>query len=247
VAPQAKKIVELVVRPTRLIVDALPLGVRRRLGALRSQISQRFNSEYRALEVATERSLCGRARLIGLQSVANAVAHSRLGGDLVECGVYRGGSAVVIAERLLGSPSSREMWLFDVFSGMPQPGAEDPPEAWQDVGKFVSSETIVRETFAQARVATERIHFVVGRYEDTLRGFRPAPIAFLHVDCDWYAPVRLCLRTFYDAVVPGGAVVLDDYGHWSGCRRAVEEFIAERRINISLTPIDYTSHYFFKP
>ena len=153
----------------------------------------------------------------------------------------------MIAERLLGPSSSREMWLFDVFSGMPQPGAEDPPEAWQDVGKFVSSETIVRETFARARVATERIHFVVGRYEDTLPGFRSPSIAFLHVDCDWYASVRLCLRTFYHAVVPGGVVVFDDYGHWSGCRRAVDEFIAERRIEISLKPIDYTSHYFFKP
>ena len=67
------------------------------------------------------------------------------------------------------------------------------------------------------------------------------------MDCDWYDSVLLCLRKFYDAVVPGGAVVLDDYGHWSGCRKAFEDFCAERKVRITLTAIDYTSHYFIKP
>jgi hypothetical protein len=197
--------------------------------------------------VGAANSLCDKARLAGLQAVAEEVARRRLPGDVVECGVYLGGSAIVIAERLLRRAPRREIWLFDVFSGMPQPGPEDPPEAWDDIGKFVSGEAIVRETFKEARLPLERVHFVIGRYEDTLPNFKPPSLAFLHVDCDWYASVKLCLHTFYDAVAPGGAVVFDDYGHWSGCRKAVDEFMAERGISVSLTPIDYTSHYFFKP
>jgi hypothetical protein len=88
---------------------------------------------------------------------------------------------------------------------------------------------------------------VVGRYEDTLASVPSFPIAFLHLDCDWYESVKLCLDKFYDSVVPGGVVVFDDYGFWSGCRKAVDEFLAGRLINVSLTPIDTESHYFIKP
>jgi len=59
--------------------------------------------------------------------------------------------------------------------------------------------------------------------------------------------VKMVLEKFYDAVNPGGTVILDDYGHWSGCRKAADAFFAERNIRVTLTPIDYTSHYFVKP
>jgi len=130
---------------------------------------------------------------------------------------------------------------------MPKPGPEDPQEAWVDVGKFVSSEATVRENFDKIGLPLDRLHIVTGHYEETLNRIPIFPIAFLHLDCDWYASVKLCLNKFYDWVVPGGAIVFDDYGHWSGCRRAVDEFLVERSITKSLIGIDYTSHYFFKP
>ena len=136
------------------------------------------------------------------------------------------------------------MWLFDTFESMPEPGVEDTGRAWQEVGRYASREGAVRETFAAARVPFDRVHLVVGRFEVTLPRFSSPPLAFLHVDCDWHASVKLCLSTLYDAVAAGGIVVIDDFGHWEGCRRAVEEFFAERAIRPVLIAIDYTSHYF---
>lgn len=207
----------------------------------------RVSLKRRAIRVGAANSLCTRDRLLGLQKLAHEVAQRHHTGDVVECGVYRGGSAVVLGERLLRSTESRAMWLFDVFSGMPEPGPEDPPEAWAETGTLVSSEEIVRKTFLLAKVPLDPVHIVVGRYEETLPGFKPAPVAFLHLDCDWYDSVKLCMDTFYDAVLPGGAIVFDDYGWWSGCRKAVDEFLAERSLDVRLVPIDSTSHYFIKP
>jgi O-methyltransferase len=201
----------------------------------------------RALNVGAANSLCTRERLIGLQKLAEEIAQRHDTGDVVECGVYRGGSAVVLAERLLRGTEDRVIWLFDVFSGMPEPGPQDPPEAWGETGTLVSSEEFVRNTFAQAKAPLDHVNIVVGRYEETLPGFKSPPVAFLHLDCDWYESVTLCLDTFYDAVMPGGAVVFDDYGWWSGCRKAVDEFVANRSLDVRLIPIDSTSHYFIKP
>ena len=201
----------------------------------------------RVLRTAEANSLCSPARLRGLGALAADVARRGLAGDIAECGVYRGGSAIVLADRLLRLAPTASMWLFDGFGGMPEPGAKDPPEAWAEVGRYASSEATVRATFAAAGVPLDRVHIVTGRFEATLPGFAPPPLVLLHVDCDWYAPVKLCLVTFYDIVIPGGVIVIDDFGHWAGCRQAVEEFFAERSICPALTAIDDTSHYFFKP
>jgi O-methyltransferase len=200
----------------------------------------------RVLRTAAARSLCSPERLRGLRALAADVAQRNLTGDVAECGVYRGGSAAVLADQLLHRSPTTAMWLFDAFDGMPKPGAEDPAEAWTEVGRYASSEGAVRETFAAARVPFDRVHIVAGRFEETLPRFAPPPLVFLHVDCDWYASVKLCLSTLYDAVVTGGIVVIDDFGHWEGCRRAVEQFFAERGIQPTLIAIDYTSHYFVK-
>jgi O-methyltransferase len=227
--------------------ELIPPKIRYRLGTIRKKTTSRFIPKHRAIAIAEDCSLSDRNRLLGLQRVAEQVAKGKLTGDLVECGVFRGGSAVVIAERLLPQSPERKIWLFDCFEGMPDPGVEDPPEAWEYAGKFASSELIVLDTFKKSKLPLNQVEIVVGRYEDVLPTFKPFPISLLHIDCDWYDPVKLCLKTFYEWVVSGGAIVFDDYGFWSGCRKAVDEFLAEHSIDIRLTAIDSTSHYFFKP
>lgn len=202
----------------------------------------------RVVKVAARHSLCTPRRLIGLRAVAQAAARRGLDGAFVECGVYRGGSAATIAERLRTTNPDIDIHLFDVFTGMPKPGPNDPREAWDDVGKFVASPEIVRRTFEAARIRTPRLHIHQGLFEETFpRTALPERVSFLHVDCDWYEPVKLVLRTFYDRVPSGGTVVFDDYGFWSGCRKATDEFLSERGVKVELTPIDKTSHYFIKP
>lgn len=205
----------------------------------------------RTVKVALANSLATPRRLIGLRGVAHAAAARKIPGAFVECGTFRGGSAAVISERLVQTNPQLHVHLFDVFTGMPKPGEQDPKEAWDDVGKFVASPDIVRQTFHAARVPVIRdhLHITQGLFENTLPGFAiPAGgISFLHVDCDWHDPVKLVVDKFYDAVNPGGTVVFDDYGHWSGCRKAVDAFLAARGLKVNLIPIDKTSHYFIKP
>lgn len=217
------------------------------MNKLARRVLSAVSPEFRTLDVARRNSLCGRERLRGIRTVAEAAAARRLPGAFIECGVFRGGSAAVITRQLRRTNPRIEVHLFDVFTGMPRPGPNDPPEAWEDVGKFKSSEQIVRETFTLAGLSLSGVDFHVGMYEETLPSFTPPPIAFLHLDCDWYDSLKLCLHTFYDRVAEGGTILLDDYGHWSGCRKAVDEFLGGRGIMPTLTPIDYTSHYFVKP
>lgn len=205
----------------------------------------------KTVKVALANSLATPRRLIGLRGVAQAAARRNVPGAFVECGTFRGGSAAVVSDRLVRTNPDLHVYLFDVFTGMPKPGADDPKEAWDDVGKFVASPEIVRQTFKTAHVPVKdgNLHITQGLFEQTLPGFAiPAGgISFLHVDCDWHDPVKMVVEKFYDAVNKGGTVVFDDYGHWSGCRKAVDAFLAARGLKVELIPIDKTSHYFIKP
>jgi O-methyltransferase len=203
---------------------------------------------YHVLSVAQQNSLADRRRLECLMRLSESLAERNLGGDVVECGVFRGGSAIVLADPLFRTSSEALVWLYDVFTGMPEPGPEDPPGAKGYVGLYVSSESVVRNTFACARIPDHRVRIVSGRLEDTLRSAAPTrPIQLLHLDCDWYESVSVCLEALYHQVLPGGMIIFDDYGHWLGCRKAVDEFFAKRSISVKLIPIDYTSHFMIKP
>jgi hypothetical protein len=92
----------------------------------------------------------------------------------------------------------------------------------------------------------DNVELVPGRFEDTLPISRVQAIAVLHVDGDWYESVRVCLESLYDRVVAGGIVQIDDYGHWEGARRAVDEFFAKRGLSPVLSRIDYTGRQFTK-
>jgi hypothetical protein len=92
------------------------------------------------------------------------------------------------------------------------------------------------------------VHLVRGWFEQTIPSATPSlgPIALLHLDCDWYESVKLCLDRLYDRVVDGGFIVVDDYGHWQGCRKAIDEFRRHRGLTNELIQVDYTGMFFRK-
>jgi O-methyltransferase len=161
-------------------------------------------------------------------------------GDFLEMGVALGGSAILIAERM---GRRRHFHGYDVFGMIPPPGEQDPPAVHERYRTIAEgrSEGIDGETYygylddLYDRVVAafghygmsvdgERIALHKGLFEDTLH---PAgPIAFAHVDCDWYEPVKLCIERVWPRLSPGGLIVFDDYNDWGGCTKAVDEFIA---------------------
>ena len=186
-------------------------------------------------------------RLGTLHRLARDIDQHSVRGDVVECGVYNGGSAALMASVCTRSPMDRKIWLFDSFEGLPQPTERDGEKArgciWWCHGDLAK----VRTIFDKLRISDSGVHIVKGWFRNTFPGVDIGEIALLHIDADWYDSVRLCFERFYENVQPGGYIVIDDYGHWEGCRRATDEFLKERSIEVKLTRVDYTGRYFRKP
>jgi O-methyltransferase len=165
-------------------------------------------------------------------------------GALVDCGVWNGGSTALLAA---GAPD-RPVYAFDSFEGLPEPGELDGEESAGQAGFCLGSEENVRRAFAR-HVPESDLRIRAGWFEDT---FPDASreidrVAVLHCDGDWYDSVLLSLETFYPKIPSGGYVVIDDYGHWIGARRATDEF--KRRVgdDAPLVRVDYTGRYWQKP
>lgn len=100
--------------------------------------------------------------------------------------------------------------------------------------------------FRRLKLDETRIHLVKGWFSDTLPVTDTGEIALLHLDCDLYQSVKFCLETLYDKVVEGGCIVIDDYGYWSGCKKAVDEFIHNRDLKVKIIKVDSQGVYYFK-
>ncbi len=135
-------------------------------------------------------------------------------GDVAEVGVYMGGSAAVLARAL----PDRQLWLFDSFKGLPEPGPQDAMEA----GRFRGNLSAVLLVVPDAWMVVD--HFPPPGIAEMLLGHA---FAFVHVDCDMYQSTRDALEVFYPRTVSGGVIVLDDYGcsMTPGATEAVEEFM----------------------
>ena len=114
-------------------------------------------------------------------------------------------------------------------------------------GKYVGSEGSSRDLLALAGVPPERYEIVHGLFSETFAAVSTPPTALVHVDCDFYEPVKLSLEKFYPALAPGGFVVLNDYGIYRGAREATDEFLAAHAPDVQPVPIDPTAAFFQKP
>ena len=192
-------------------------------------------------------------KLHGLLRATEYVARNEIPGAFVECGVWRGGSMMAAALTLarLGS-RDRELYLFDTFSGMVEPGDRDVDhrhrharDTWARLARPDEGSEWCRAGLEEVRAAMgsvdyppERIHYVAGRVEDTLPAGAPDEIALLRLDTDWYESTRCELVHLYPRLAVGGVLIIDDYGSWQGCRSAVDEYLSEHKIPLLLSRLD---------
>jgi O-methyltransferase len=191
-------------------------------------------------------------RIFALIVATRYVAANGIEGDVVECGVWRGGSMQAVARTLLAmGATDRELHLFDTFEGMPPPTEEDrrisggptAEEMLETQPKTGLVWAIADLDDVQAGMATtgypaERIHYHPGRVQDTIPEHAPERIGLMRLDTDWYESTKHELEHLYDRVVPGGVVIIDDYDYWEGSRKAVDEFISATGARLLLVPID---------
>lgn len=154
-------------------------------------------------------------------------------GDIVECGVWRGGMSAALAELADGK---KRVHLFDSFEGLPEAKEIDGQEAmnWQRdttsptyFDNCTADESFAMEAMKKSGSTNYRMY--KGWFQDTLTHYEGKPIAILRLDGDWYDSVKICLDKLFRHVADGGVVVIDDYYTWDGCARAVHDFLAETK------------------
>lgn len=162
-------------------------------------------------------------------------------GAFVECGVWKGGSLIAMLSALRRERAQgRQVFGFDTFTGMPDADEVDVDYRGGGLkaGDLSVSEQAVLEAIQGQGYATNDVHLVRGLVEDTIPAEAPETISLLRLDTDFYASTAHELEHLYPRLVTGGVLLIDDYGHFGGCREAVDEYFADRPV--LLHRIDYT-------
>lgn len=200
-------------------------------------------------------------RLKGLWDIAENVSKKKIEGAFVETGVWKGGCAAIMAYVSKKNGYRNPLYFFDSFEGLPEPSEEDGSDAiffskgkkggsLKSIEKVKAGERFIREIlFRKMDIDPKKVFIVKGWFQKTLPVYRKRikKIAILRLDGDWYESTKVALDNLYDRVVKGGYVVIDDYNYWEGCKKAVDEFIEKRKLNVKLIKQDSSGVYFVKP
>jgi hypothetical protein len=200
-------------------------------------------------------------RILALCEATRYLIRNQIEGDIVECGVWRGGSMAAVARTLQHMrASNRRLWLYDTFDGMSPPTKADVDFLGRPAARMMDDEKSsslnpndpksiwcrsplegVRQTMIETDYPLSQIRFVKGMVEQTLLDHKPEKVALLRLDTDWYESTKCELEQLFPRMVPGAVLIIDDYGHWDGCRRAVDEYFEQHRVRMLLNRIDYTA------
>jgi Macrocin-O-methyltransferase (TylF). len=175
-----------------------------------------------------------------------AIQANKLKGIFIEAGCALGGSSIVIANAKVWY---KKLFIYDVFGMIPPPSNEDAEDVHKRYETIKSGQSqglngdtyygyvddllnTVKGNFADCGVSLKNVNFVKGLYENTLKISHP--VAFAHIDCDWYESVTTCLNQIVPNVVVGGIIVIDDYYDWSGCKKAVDDFFKDKQSSFEM-------------
>lgn len=193
-------------------------------------------------------------RAYALFKAIEYISKNDIQGDIVECGVWKGGACMVMAESIIHfNCKPRTIWLYDTFEGMTEPSSNDiisasgqavserDPEGW-----WAISIEEVNENLQQCNYPQDRFKLVKGDVAKTLQHEKPQKIALLRLDTDWYESTAIEMEILYPLLVGDGVLVIDDYGHFSGSKKAIDEYFEEKGIYPMLFRSDYTGRITIK-
>lgn len=214
------------------------------------------------LKVKPNYTMASYRALSNIYELAKLAEKNNIEGCFVECGVWRGGCAVMMAKIIRKFRSKRKIWLFDSFEGLPEPTPNDGQMAKEIIGDknmkgslnsagiCIASRLDVIHLLSGLKLYTDNIIIVEGWFQATLPKLKNkiGHIAILRLDCDWYESTKCCLENLYHNVICGGYIVIDDYGYWPGCKKATDEFLRKEGLNNAiLKQVDSNCFYFQKP
>lgn len=195
------------------------------------------------------------SRMYALYKATRYVIDNNIPGDIVECGVWQGGSMMVSAFSLLDQKNTtKKLYLYDTFEGMSKPTEKDEPltstrdtlTKWNELQSdgfnkwdYSPLEEVQKNVFS-TQYPKENILFIKGKVEDTIPKTIPEKISILRLDTDWYESTYHELVHLFPRLAVGGVLIIDDYGHWKGAHDAVDQYFKENNIPMLLNRIDYT-------
>jgi len=194
-------------------------------------------------------------RIYCLMEAVNYIEKNNIPGDIIECGVWKGGSMMVAAYTLLHlGRANRHLRLFDTYEGLPKPDEKLDVDIWGNRGidgwlphrKTDESSDWALATLDEVQSNLEEtgyprnlLHFVKGMVEKTIPANAPEAIAVLRLDTDWYGSTLHELVHFFPRLSRNGVIIIDDYGHFKGAKKAVDEYIVQHKLPILLNRVDY--------
>ena len=254
--------------PLKSLLDSLGYEVKRKAPATEFFDIEFDREAHGKISVVRAHSMLPYARLYSLYEQAVYCEQASVRGSFVECGTWKGGAIGLMAlANLAHGASRRDLHLFDSFEGIPEPdetmdGARAVHEARAAGSGAQGSLVALRDLYDSAgtlevnRALLEEtigydpghLHYHQGWFQETLprEAATAGEIAILRLDGDWYASTKVCLDYLFDRVVDGGFVIIDDYGRYDGCRKAVDDFLRREGIVTYLHRIDNEGRYLIK-
>jgi len=201
-----------------------------------------------------EYTMVNKERSFALYEAVEYISRNNIEGDIVECGVWRGGQTMIMARTLLKeNDKNRKIWLYDTYEGMSEPTNDDVKISNQEraqnllLQKDKSTELDniwcyapieeVKRNVMSTGYNPDNFVFVKGKVEDTIPDQIPSKIALLRLDTDWYESTYHELVHLFPRLVKGGVLLIDDYGTWAGSKKAVDKYIKENNVKILLTRV----------
>jgi hypothetical protein len=202
-------------------------------------------------------TMTGMVRTYSLYQSMKYIIGNDIKGDFAECGVWKGGSCMLMAYMLAeAGVADRHIYLYDTFAGMTKPGPMDghfETKEWERQQRnekendwCYSPASEVKANLQRTGFPERNLHFIEGKVEETIPATMPSRLAMLRLDTDWYASTRHELVHLYPLLSAKGVLLVDDYGAWEGARRAVDEYFAGNT-PVLMNRIDWTGRLIIKP
>lgn len=218
-----------------------------------SQICDLTEEQQQIIASAQPFTMTSVERMAALVGAVGYISANRIPGDIAECGVWRGGSMMTVAMTLMSmGDTSRSLYLYDTYEGMSAPTDEDKSIAGTmaedelraepkgtGIWCYASLED-VKANLRSTGYPEDKIHFIKGKVEDTIPLNLPGNLALLRLDTDWYESTRHELIHLYPLLRRNGVLMIDDYGHWQGAKKAVDEYFSESGVPVYFHRVDYT-------
>jgi O-methyltransferase len=200
-------------------------------------------------------------RVYSLYQAVKYTLDNQLPGEFVECGVWKGGSSMLIALVLKKyGATDRKIYMYDTFEGMSEPTEADKAVTGETAKQLLDEQDKMKENsiwcystldevksnLAKTHFPKENLVFIKGKVEETLPNIKPEKISLLRLDTDWYESTKIELELLYPRLAENGILIIDDFGHWQGAKKAVLEFFERQNNKPFINRIDYSGRLIIK-